>query len=115
MPERFNRLLVMNVVLGLGGGNLMKKSMLRDCTGPQPDYDIAALFQKYVPEVHDDIAKAPLLSLTLDIGRACQHVPVTDRPFRRTWKVLMYRDEQQHVGTTNGLATASWPLDRQTF
>lgn len=37
----------------------MKGSTLGEiCTGPQPDYDIAALFQKYVPGVHDDIAKA---------------------------------------------------------
>ncbi len=58
MPERFNRLLVMNTVLGLGGGSSEGFDAWRDFHRTQPDYDIAALFQKYVPGMRDDVANA---------------------------------------------------------
>lgn len=44
MPNRFDRLLVMNTVLGLGGGSSDGFDAWRDFHRTQPDYDIAALF-----------------------------------------------------------------------
>lgn len=58
MPERFERLLVMNTVLGLGGGSSDGFDAWRDFHRTQPDYDIAELFKKYVPEITDDAAQA---------------------------------------------------------
>lgn len=58
MPDRFNRLLVMNTVLGLGGGSTEGFDAWRDFHRTQPDYDIAALFQKYVPGMSKEVANA---------------------------------------------------------
>lgn len=58
MPDRFDRLLVMNTVLGLGGGSSDGFDAWRDFHRAQPDYDMAALFQKYVPGMNDDVAAA---------------------------------------------------------
>ncbi len=58
MPDRFNRLLVMNTVLGLGGGSSEGFDAWRDFHRTHPDYDVAALFQKYVPGMSDEVAAA---------------------------------------------------------
>ncbi|MEM9433930.1 MAG: haloalkane dehalogenase [Pseudomonadota bacterium] len=58
MPERFDRLLVMNTVLGLGGGSSEGFDAWREFHGAEPDYDMAALFQTYIPGLPDDIAAA---------------------------------------------------------
>ncbi len=58
MPERFDRLLVMNTVLGLGGGSSEGFDAWRDFHGENPDYDMSALFQRYVPGMSDDVATA---------------------------------------------------------
>jgi haloalkane dehalogenase len=58
MPNRFSRLLVMNTVLGLGGGTTDGFNAWRNFHGENPDYDMAALFQKYVPGMSDAVAAA---------------------------------------------------------
>jgi pimeloyl-ACP methyl ester carboxylesterase len=58
MPDRFNRLLVMDTVLGLGGGTTPGFEAWRKFHGEHPDYDMAALFQKYVPGMSDAVAAA---------------------------------------------------------
>ncbi|MEO0822472.1 MAG: haloalkane dehalogenase [Pseudomonadota bacterium] len=58
MPDRFQRLLAMNTVLGLGGGTTEGFDAWRDFHGENPDYDMAALFQKYVPGMSDAVAAA---------------------------------------------------------
>jgi pimeloyl-ACP methyl ester carboxylesterase len=58
MPDRFDRLLVMNTVLGLGGGSTEGFDEWRDFHGEHPDYDMANLFQEYVPGMSDDVAEA---------------------------------------------------------
>jgi haloalkane dehalogenase len=58
MPDRFNRLLVMDTVLGLGGGTTAGFEAWRKFHGEHPDYDMAALFQKYVPGMSDAVAAA---------------------------------------------------------
>ena len=58
MPERFERLLVMNTVLGLGGGSSDGFDAWREFHRTQPDYDMAALFQRYVPGMSDAVAAA---------------------------------------------------------
>ncbi len=58
MPERFDRLLVMNTVLGLGGGSSEGFDAWRDYHRDKPDYDLAALFQRYVTGMTDDAAAA---------------------------------------------------------
>lgn len=58
MPERFTRLLVINTVLGLGGGSTEGFDVWRDFHGTNPDYDMAALFQDYVPGMSDATAAA---------------------------------------------------------
>ncbi len=58
MPDRFKRLLVMDTVLGLGGGTTEGFETWRDLHGEHPDYDMAALFQKYVPGMSDAVAAA---------------------------------------------------------
>ncbi len=58
MPDRFDRLLVMNTVLGLGGGSSEGFDAWRDFHQTQPDYDVAALFQKYVPGMSGEVANA---------------------------------------------------------
>lgn len=58
MPERFDRLLAMNTVLGLGGGSNPGFDAWRDYHRTHPDYDIARLFQKYVPGMTDAEAAA---------------------------------------------------------
>lgn len=58
MPERFERLLVMNTVLGLGGDSSEGFDAWRDFHKTNPDYDIAALFQKYVPGMSEEVANA---------------------------------------------------------
>lgn len=58
MPDRFQRLLAMNTVLGLGGGTTEGFDAWRDFHGENPDYYMAALFQKYVPGMSDAVAAA---------------------------------------------------------
>lgn len=58
MPERFDRLLVMNTVLGLGGGSSEGFDAWRDYHRDAPDYDIEALFRRYVPGISDAAAAA---------------------------------------------------------
>lgn len=58
MPDRFNRLLVMDTVLGLGGGTTDGFEAWRDFHGDNPDYDMAELFKTYVPGMRDEVAKA---------------------------------------------------------
>lgn len=58
MPDRFNRVLVMNTVLGLGGGSSDGFDAWREFHRTQPDYDIASLFKTYVPGMRDDVANA---------------------------------------------------------
>lgn len=58
MPDRFNRLLVMDTVLGLGGGTTEGFEAWRKFHGEHPDYDMAALFQEYVPGMSDAVAAA---------------------------------------------------------
>lgn len=58
MPGRFQNVLVMNTVLGLGGGSTEGFDAWRDFHGENPDYDMAALFQKYVPGMSDAVAAA---------------------------------------------------------
>lgn len=58
MPDRFNRLLIMDTVLGLGGGTTEGFEVWREFHGEHPDYDMASLFQKYVPGMNDAVAAA---------------------------------------------------------
>lgn len=58
MPARFDRLLVMNTVLGLGGGSSDGFDAWRDFHRDNPDYDIEALFRRYVPDISDAVAAA---------------------------------------------------------
>jgi len=58
LPDRFDRLLVMNTVLGLGGGSTDGFDAWRDFHRDCPDYDMAALFQTYVPGMSDRVAAA---------------------------------------------------------
>lgn len=58
MPARFDRLLVMNTVLGLGGGSTEGFDAWRAFHRENPDYDMAALFQTYVPGMSDAAAAA---------------------------------------------------------
>ncbi|MEM6887462.1 MAG: haloalkane dehalogenase [Pseudomonadota bacterium] len=58
MPERFERLLVMNTVLGLGAGSNAGFDAWRDFHRDHPDYDVATLFQRYVPGMSDATAAA---------------------------------------------------------
>ena len=56
MSDRFNRLLVMDTVLGLGGGTTEGFEVWRKFHGEHPDYDMATLFKKYVPGMSDAVA-----------------------------------------------------------
>lgn len=58
MPDRFNRLLLMDTVLGLGGGTTEGFEAWRDFHGEHPDYDMAELFKTYVPGMSYEVAKA---------------------------------------------------------
>lgn len=58
MPERFDRLLVMNTVLGLGGGSSDGFDAWRAFHRDTPDYDMQALFRRYVPGISDAAAAA---------------------------------------------------------
>jgi pimeloyl-ACP methyl ester carboxylesterase len=58
MADRFDRLLVMDTVLGLGGGSTDGFDAWRRMHGEHPDYDMAALFQEYVPGMSDKVAAA---------------------------------------------------------
>ena len=58
MPDRFKRLLIMDTVLGLGGGTTEGFEAWRDFHGEHPDYDMAELFKTYVPGMSDDVAEA---------------------------------------------------------
>lgn len=58
MPARFNRLLAMNTVLGLGGGSTEGFDAWREFHREEPDHDLAELFQKYVPGMNDRVAAA---------------------------------------------------------
>lgn len=58
MPDRFERVLAMNTVLGLGGGSTEGFDAWRDFHAENPDYDMAALFQRYVPGMSDAVAAA---------------------------------------------------------
>ena len=57
-PERFDHLLVMNTVLGLGGGSTEGFDAWRAFHRTHADYDMAALFQTYVPGMSDAVAAA---------------------------------------------------------
>lgn len=58
MPERFERMLIMNTVLGLGGGSSEGFEAWKQFHRDQPDYDLAALMQRYVPDLSDAEAAA---------------------------------------------------------
>lgn len=58
MPDRFDKLLIMNTVLGLGGGSSDGFDAWRDFHRDYPDYDMAALFKEYVPGISDKVAAA---------------------------------------------------------
>ncbi|MDU8943390.1 haloalkane dehalogenase [Ovoidimarina sediminis] len=58
MGDRFDRLLVMNTVLGLGGGSTEGFDAWRRFHGDHPDYDMPALFRSYIPGISDDAAAA---------------------------------------------------------
>lgn len=58
MAHRFDRLLVMDTVLGLGGGSTEGFDAWRQFHRDEPDYDMAALFCKYIPGLSDDAARA---------------------------------------------------------
>lgn len=58
MTERFDRLLVMNTVLGLGGGSTEGFDAWRQYHRENPNYNMAALFQRYVPGMSDAVAAA---------------------------------------------------------
>ncbi len=58
MPDRFDRLLVMNTVLGLGGGSSAGFDRWRDFHRDKPDYDMARLMQRYVSGMSDAAAAA---------------------------------------------------------
>lgn len=58
MPERFDKLLVMNTVLGLGGGSSEGFDAWRDFHRDKPDYDIDVLFRRYVPGISEAAAAA---------------------------------------------------------
>lgn len=58
MPKRFERLLVMNTVLGLGGGSSEGFDAWREFHRTEPDHDMGALFQRYVPGMSDAVAAA---------------------------------------------------------
>ncbi|WP_300533623.1 haloalkane dehalogenase [uncultured Mameliella sp.] len=58
MADRFDRLLVMDTVLGLGGGSTEGFDAWRRMHGEQLDYDMAALFKDYVPGMSDAVAAA---------------------------------------------------------
>ena len=49
---------MMNTVLGLGGGSTEGFDAWRDFHRDHPDYDMAALFQRYVPGMSDQVAAA---------------------------------------------------------
>lgn len=58
MADRFDRLLVMDTVLGLGGGSTEGFDAWRRMHVETPDYDMAALFQQYVPGMNAATAAA---------------------------------------------------------
>ncbi|WP_305971508.1 MULTISPECIES: haloalkane dehalogenase [unclassified Mameliella] len=58
MADRFDRLLVMDTVLGLGGGSTEGFDAWRRMHGEDPDYDMATLFQQYVPGMSERVAAA---------------------------------------------------------
>lgn len=51
MPERFARMLIMNTVLGLGGGSTPGFEEWKAFHRENPDYDLAALMQRYAPSL----------------------------------------------------------------
>ncbi len=58
MPERFERMLIMNTVLGLGGGSSQGFEEWKAFHRENPDYDLAALMQRYAPNLSDKEAAA---------------------------------------------------------
>lgn len=58
MSERFERLLVMNTVLGLGGGATEGFEAWKTFHREDPDYDMAALMRRYAPNLSDAEAAA---------------------------------------------------------
>ena len=58
MPERFERMLIMNTVLGLGGGSSQGFEEWKTFHRENPDYDLAALMQRYAPNLSDNEAAA---------------------------------------------------------
>ncbi len=58
MPHRFERMLIMNTVLGLGGGTSAGFEAWKAFHREEPDYDLAALMQRYVPGLSDAEAAA---------------------------------------------------------
>ena len=58
MPQRFSRILVMNTVLGLGGGSTDGFDAWRQYHRDNPDYDMATLMQRYCPSLTEAEAAA---------------------------------------------------------
>ena len=58
MPDRFERLVVMNTVLALGGGSSEGFDRWRQFHADKPDYDLARLFAQYVPGISPAAAAA---------------------------------------------------------
>ena len=58
MPKRFERMLIMNTVLGLGGGSSQGFEEWKTFHRESPDYDLAALMQRYAPNLSDNEAAA---------------------------------------------------------
>jgi len=56
MLDRFERLLVMNTVLAMGGGATEGFEAWRELHRQTPDYDMAALFRDYIPGLSDAAA-----------------------------------------------------------
>ena len=57
-PEPFDRLLVMNTVLGLGGGSSEGFEAWKAFHRDEPDHDLVTLFRTYVPGISDAAAAA---------------------------------------------------------
>jgi haloalkane dehalogenase len=101
MPKRFKRLLVMNTVLGLGGGSSDGFDAWRAFHRTHPDYDIATLFQKYVPGMSDDVANA-------------YAAPFPDARFRagmRTFPSLVMTEPDMEGVDVSRRAAAWWKTD----
>ncbi len=105
MPHRFDRMLVMNTVLGLGGGTSEGFEAWKAFHREEPDYDMAALMQRYVPGLSDAEA-------------AAYAAPFPDRSFRagarRFPELVMTGPDMEGVETSRQAAkwfAAEWKGD----